>query len=609
MKPWSRVQLSFWIAAIGLCVYCIVLTVLTGNIGFDGDDWWVLGWGYWHGFPGSILSYAQNFLRPGEGLYWMTMFEIFGFNRVAFHFCSLFLLALSCCLMGYCLKTAFPGRKVFVALSVWFAFFLPPISGLTYLVFTDNSRLSVLLFWVSILAFQRWARGPESWVGLSAPIAIYLLAFVTYEAPGFLIFAAPFFVWPVHMRNQVGLPNKSFFFRLLAGIFIAFGSAFIIRFAILSGGAIGTAGILPSVDLLAAYPVLLLMYIVAPFYSLNADLSSVLIGIAVAACVALQIFVFSKNIGTGGKEEPTTHGPWTNDKVLRIFLGVAVLVLGMLPYQLAGYGPDINTLATALLTKLQAGSTEPIPWFNFNEAGRIFSAASCGLAILLALAFSEAKRFPRLAELASVALIAGFAVFHAGLSVDWKEAAVIRNSLVQTLLSKAPSVESGTNFLFLDLETYHKRAAVIRGWSGLRELVKLLYNDSSLGARYLHKSATDWPNSSQQQALALPAGFVSRGMTSDCPAPHKTLVIFKRVEDRLILVEKICPKDKSITTGICWNGCSALVTNRSRICGSVKSRWSAEPASGNNCRLSLVETLRLGKVLLASSRAKRSPSR
>ena len=117
----SNFRLLLLLAA-GLLTYAILLTALTGDIGFDGDDWWVLSWPYWHQFPGSVLSYAKEFLRPVEGIYWISMFEIFGLNSVAFHLFSLLLLAGSCVLMGACLSKAFPERRLLVALSVLFAF-------------------------------------------------------------------------------------------------------------------------------------------------------------------------------------------------------------------------------------------------------------------------------------------------------------------------------------------------------------------------------------------------------------------------------------------------------------------------------------------------------
>ncbi len=78
---------------------------------------------------------------------------------------SLLLLAGSAVLMGVALDQAFPGRRVFVFIAVLLAFFLPPVSCLTYVMFTDNSRLSMLLFWASVIAFQRWAQKSSPWRG------------------------------------------------------------------------------------------------------------------------------------------------------------------------------------------------------------------------------------------------------------------------------------------------------------------------------------------------------------------------------------------------------------------------------------------------------------
>jgi hypothetical protein len=123
---------------------------------------------------------------------------LFGFNKVVFHLCSLLLLAGSAALMGVCLDRDFPGRRVCVSIAVLLAFFLPPVSCLTYVLFTDNSRLSMLLFWTSVLAFQRWAQQSSPWRGLALPMGLYVASFITYETSGFLIFAVPLLVWPVH---------------------------------------------------------------------------------------------------------------------------------------------------------------------------------------------------------------------------------------------------------------------------------------------------------------------------------------------------------------------------------------------------------------------------
>src|SRR5208283_5746233 len=110
------------------------LTAVTGDIGFNADDWWVLSFPYWNNFWDSLILYADKFLRPVEGFYWISLFELFGFNRVAFHLCSLLLLAGAAVLMGVALDGAFPNRQACVSMAVLFAFFLPPVSCLTYVL-------------------------------------------------------------------------------------------------------------------------------------------------------------------------------------------------------------------------------------------------------------------------------------------------------------------------------------------------------------------------------------------------------------------------------------------------------------------------------------------
>ena len=160
------------------------------------------------------------------------------------------------------------------------------------------------------------------------------------------------------------------------------------------------------------------------------------------------------------------------------------MVLGMLPYQLAGYGSFTPRLVETLMAKCGLMPEGDLSWFNFSWASRIYSSASVGVAILLAAGLSGwRKPSARLLGMAAALVIIGFmAVFHAGLSLDWREAAEIRNDLVRSLVSQVPEVRSGTNFVFLDLNCSHKRAEVIRRENGLRELIGMLYADQTLCA-------------------------------------------------------------------------------------------------------------------------------
>lgn len=554
-----------WFVAAGLVLYCVSLTVVTGDIGFNGDDWWILALPYWNNFLDSLVLYAHQFLRPVEGFYWIGLYELFGFNKVAFHLCSLLLLAGSAALMGVSLDWAFPGRRVWVTMAVLLAFFLPPVSCLTYVLFTDNSRLSMLLFWTSVLAFQRWAGKSSPWLGLALPVALYVSSFLTYEAPSFLIFVAPLLIWPVH-RNCPGHPSdQAFLIRICVGIMTGFLTGVAIRFVLLNGGAVGQNYLFPPFELLWSYLALLPVYLSVPFTSVSADWWAVLAGV-LAVIVAAGLLLLS---GRGrSKEAMAAQDRFAPGSTwYLIALGGGMLVLGMLPYQLAGYGISSPRVVDTLMAKCGFLPDGDLSWFNFSWASRIYSSASYGVAILLAAGLTRSRKsWARLfGKLTALVVIGFMAVFHAGLSQDWREAAEIRNDLMRSLITHVPAVKSGTNFIFLDIDCSHKRAEVVRRWNCLRELVQMLYGDRTLSVLYLYAHAHTSLDPVAQQAAATPAGFLSRGQGQNEPAPLGSLLLFKRSGRELLLLDKITAGDGSVPTGIAWQGVDHLASNFQRI--------------------------------------------
>jgi hypothetical protein len=552
-----------WFLAGGLCFYCIVLTAITGDIGFTGDDWWVLALPYWNNFQDALVLYAHKFLRPVEGIYWISLFKLVGFNKVGFHFCSLLLLAGSVTLMGVALNSAFPGRRAFVSMAVLLAFFMPPVSCLTYVLFTDNSRLSMLLFWASVIAFQRWAMRSSSWRGLAPPVAIYVGSFLTYEAPSFLIFLVPLLVWPIHRARSDRSSHRSFLAKLCVSILVAFAAAVTIRFALLSGGAVRTSSLLPPLELLWSYIALLPYYLLEPFTFLSADRWAILLGCLVMIGIIL-LFLF---LSPDPSEETITDPYAPHFKFYAVALGAGILILGMLPYQLAGYGIGNPRLAETLLVKSGLLPHGDLSWFNFTWASRIYSSASFGVAILLAFVVSGWKKSaPRMITRTAALIIIGcMAVFHAGLSQDWREAAEMRNDLVRSLVDQVPAVTSGTNFVFLDISCSHKRAEVIRRENGLCELMRMLYSDQTLEAWRVYPHAYDPSTHVCQQAVATPAGFLSRGQRQQETAPEDSLLLLKRSGQKLVLMDRITAQDKSLPSGISWNEITQLTSNLGRI--------------------------------------------
>ncbi len=581
-----------WLTAGGLGVYCLVLTVITGDIGFEGDDWWILSWPYWHGFPASLFVYAKESLRPMEGVYWIGLFELFGFNKIAFHLFSLLLLAAASLMMGAVLTRAFPQQRGLAILASLLAFFLPTVSCLTYVLATDNSRLSMLLFWVSVIAFQRWSERSASWLGLTAPILLYVPAFLTYEAPTLLIFAVPLLVFPVHLRAR-NVSNKDFCIRIAVAVSGAFLLAIALRFVLLGGGAVGHRHLYPPLELLWSYIALLPFYLAAPFSGISVSLTECLFALGIMTIAALAAFSKSAVIS-----EHSESFQWVNSRWYLAVVGLMILVLGLLPYQLAGYGSICPKVAETVLAKVGAIPDGNTAWFNFNWSSRIYSAGSFGLAILIALIATGWKndKLRAAGKIVAIAIIGVMVVFHVGLRTDWQEAAQIRNKIIMGLVSQVPEVESGTNFVFLNLESCHKRAAVFRGWGGVRELVRMLYDDRKLGAWYLYPYCWKWPNNLFHQAVISEKGFVSRGMKLDQPVPHESLLLMNRVGSSLVMLEGINSYDGMAPTGIRWVGASAVRSNARRIMGWSSTNGMSKKCVKNAWETGLISTLHLSRV-------------
>lgn len=601
-EPRSSLR-TMWPVAAGLIAYSLLVTLLTGDIGFEGDDWWIFGWSYWNSFPYSIVVYAKESLRPIEGVYWLTVFELFGFNKTAFHFLSLLLLAGASLAMGLSLLKAFPHLPGVALAASLFAFFLPTVSCLTYVMTTDNSRLSVLLFWSSVLAFQMWAKKSGSWAGLVAPVCLYQLAFLTYEAPSLLIFVTPLLVAPMLTRGRLRVSARSLMVRLAAAIAGNFMLAMTTRFLFLNGGAVTHRHVLPPWDLLWGYPALLPFYLLAPFRHVPGGWPSLIVGLSAmgwAFWIILSaeswklpgsrqgqaLFAGAPEEGRqGGRLYHNTgrtglpaghHMPWdhlptisalTTSPYYVAALGVATLILGMLPYQMAGYGSVIPTLKSAVLLKWGLIPQGDSTWFNFNWSSRIYSAGTFGLAILFGVLVCgwKAPALRKVAAIVAAAAIGLYAAFHASMIPEWKEAARIRGRLCADLVRQIPGVLPGTNFLFLGMDARYERAVVFRGWMGLKALTRMLYDDATLNAWYLYPCGWKWPNLVFQQGFVTPKGFVSRGMRMDRPVPLDSLIILDRSGENLALAQSITSGDGPISTGICWTEVSKLDSNLHRI--------------------------------------------
>ena len=528
---------------LGLMLTCLGVSVasfwyLVGDIGFQGDDWWIFGIPFWNSFPESLLIYAKESRRPIEGLYWIGMYEVFGLHSPAFLAGSVILLSLSCLLMTSSLLNAFPGYRCWAVFSGLLAFVITPMANLVYMLHTDNSRISCFFFWVSVLLFQNWAKDPVKTYKLLSPILFFCLATLTYENCALLIFAVPFLTFPVFRLHGSKISTIKFLVIHGVSVIVGFLAFLVIRFLIFGGGAVGHKSLTPPLDLVFSYLAILTEYILYPLKNIDPNTGNIFWATLVTVSGFL-LWIVSRDRIQANKASPVGLSNRLS-LILASLSSFSILGCGLAPYLLAGYGP------------------EP----GFTSQSRIFSSAGFGVAaiICLPLVFLQTRR--RLFGFAKICLLA--LIFLNALSLvalrsDWIKAKVYRDNITSSLIANVPGVERETNFLFLDLQWYlSNKAVVFQGVDGLNEWIKIVYNSRKVNGYFLYPADGDHEEKEKEAIITL-KGLLARGSAMQGPLALDSLILLKRKGDRLEILKNISKEDGAIFAR--WQEIKSIHTN------------------------------------------------
>ncbi len=540
-----------------------ILTWLTGDIGFWGDDWWIFSRPFWNGYLKGLWVYTLDSSRPVEGLYWLSVYETFGFNRSAFLFLSLGLSAAACALFTACVRKAWPTRPAAVILAAGLVFVLPTWASLTYEIHTDNSRLALTLFWLSVLLMQQWAARPDRFMWLFGWAAAYLLSCLTYETATFLVFTAPAFALPVYLHGKRSVSLKRFGVTAWAAVLGVFLMYVGVRLVVFHGGAVSQRSFIPDPTTVWEYIRVFGLYLIEPATYLRGAVLFVLDPSAsqtIAARLISDVGIASSFVWAGLlvggivllatrlRQTAQSSPQWTDSPFFMSALGLGIFLLGILPYILAGYGASVG----------------------FTSQSRVYSSAGFGFALMLVgLVAAAPTGFLRklLVFLMGLYLFTA-AVFFAGLRVDWRVAAETRRTFCDDIKRQVPGVKQGAVFLFLDLQSYMHasplsasapRAVIFQGVDGLNDYIKMIYRDRSLQAFFLYSEDTS--HSKERTAKVDETGITPRGALD--PVPLDRLIIFRKSGNRLILLDRI--SKTADTSAIDWNGTQAIETNTNLV--------------------------------------------
>jgi hypothetical protein len=582
----------YWLVYFCLIGYSALVVLNTGDIGFQGDDFWYLT-PFFHGFWQAFLDYALQFDRPFGYLYAFSLFKLFGFSRLPYLALDFFLQATTSLFFGLILAKVFPRQRVLIFFSMLFSFFLEPSGSSLFVMQVTTARLGTLLFWLSVFMFQWWAQKPF-WLRLLIPVLLYYISTLFYDATSPLILTTPLFVYPVWYRTQnnaetsfeemytrlftnlrlsitgktslLRLPETAFIIKLAVGLLICIVLLLINLFILFPYGGSRIHTSFSNLSLIPNYLLVLLRYLIIPFSYVSFDILTWTISVLLFVFLLMILFRgYETNHPSGGSSGDTS---W---QLYAIIMGLAIFCIGIFPYIMARYTAQVG----------------------FIMHGRVFFSAIYGYVILYSVIIASWKStlFRRFLEVIGVILIVANAAFLADLRLDWRSAALKNCTLWSSVIEQVPAVKHGTIFLFVDLQTYYQdgkitpegnRATVFTGVDILPLYLEMIYGDDSLRGYYVYPSNMKQSllQSEGRTAIVTANGVIARGSQE---LPKDKLVILQRQGDRLILVDKLTASDG--TAAIVWkDGVNELVSNRDQIIRGDISSERYEIIWGHACR-------------------------
>lgn len=207
---------SFLLFALIAFAWAVTMTMSKGPVSFAGDEWRPVVISYFEpdNFE-AIASIARDARRPAQGLHVLLLYRLFQFNDLPYRLTSNLLHALNCILWMWVILRTFPGKRLLALLCGVFALFFPTLTVLLGAYSYDGSRISMILYWISVLALQQWIISDQKWRRLAyvvlASLAL-LISLWTYENALLLIPVTLVFLWIAWRRTHPAW-NRAELFR------------------------------------------------------------------------------------------------------------------------------------------------------------------------------------------------------------------------------------------------------------------------------------------------------------------------------------------------------------------------------------------------------------
>jgi hypothetical protein len=398
-----------------------MLAAITGLIKsfFNSEEFYVLH--YADTLP-HFQAIQQFFIENGrliEGIYWTYLYELFDYNPLLEHSLSFVLVLVLAILASACFLNVWPRNYLSWALPylLVFLFFLNWISAkAVFRLSYDNTHLSMIFFFLSGLAMQRWAIAQRiRWLVLS--LLFFLVSVLTYENAIFLYPALLLLTWPLLSSSKGELVfNRAFLF----------------------GGLTAISGAL-----------LIIPRLLLSFTRRNLG-------------VTTELYNSLKNVFETGSTVYLKFGQVFASQVLNILVAVGILtilvtsVIWMFRIHASSYEIPNETKSRwtcIFLASIWLMLFGPLPYvlLGYQGGARVFSSAVFGVFPLLLMLYEISfKSWIRIVPVSLILLFGGL-----GLEVTWSESTHFNdeatlNMFFRELKNEIPHVKQNTTFIFID---------------------------------------------------------------------------------------------------------------------------------------------------------------
>jgi hypothetical protein len=181
-SPWLIGFLPAFIL-IAIFIFAVYLLSWLPNF-FYGEDFFLFHYAETHRYLEAIKIFFLENGRLLEGVYWVSIYKLIGYQPTWMHVGSLVMNLIVVSLASWTVFSALSKRMkkpTSVFMFCLFSYFVPLTLNWAFRLSGDNSRISLMAFFISAILLQKWARSNLKLIWLVISLFVFSIGVFTYE--------------------------------------------------------------------------------------------------------------------------------------------------------------------------------------------------------------------------------------------------------------------------------------------------------------------------------------------------------------------------------------------------------------------------------------------